>query len=529
MTDGRRPTDGASGGPAGERPVLLEVSHLSKTFVDTMALQDLSLQVRAGEILAVLGQNGSGKSTLVKLLAGIHQPDPGGTIEVSDGSQLVPLGRERHRLHFIHQDLGLLPMLSTTENLDLARPLGRRWCTPTRRSEHDTAAELTSRFGAAIDVRAPVALLSPAERAIVAIARALDGWSHPNNVLVLDEPTTAFHRDEVVRLFDAVRRVAAAGAGIIFISHRLDEVRALADRVVVLRDGRAVTDAGAGDIDDDSLVKAIVGSAVASAHPASVDTGAIILEVDDLHGKQVHGMTFRVHAGEVVGVSGVLGSGREDINSLVFGADRAHRGRVAVAGEALPAGDIATAIERGVAFVPADRHRLGAVMAMSMRENLTLPALRRLRHRFGAIDPRAEMADARRWAAQVELRPPLPNRPLASFSGGNQQKVVLAKWLRTDPHLLLLDEPTQGVDVGAKATIYQLVQRCAAQGGAVLMSSSDAKELALVCNRVLLIDGGRVVGELGGAALTEAALLRAALSTDSLAQPTDLRLQEVPT
>ena len=448
---------------------------------------------------------------------------------MSDGSHLVLLGREGHRLHFIHQDLGLLPMLSTTENLDLARPLGRRWITPSRRSEHDRAAELTARFGAAIDVRAPVALLSPAERAIVAIARALDGWSHHENVLVLDEPTTAFHRDEVVRLFEAVRRVAAAGAGIIFISHRLDEVRALADRVVVLRDGKLVAEAGAGEIDEDSLVEAIVGAAVASARPPSGDTGVVVLEVDDLHGKQVHGMTFRVHAGEVVGLSGVLGSGRENVNSLLFGAERARRGRVAVAGEALPPHDMASAIERGVAFVPADRHRLGAVMAMSMRENLTLPSLGRLRRRFGAIDQGAEVADAQRWAAKVELRPPLPDRPLASFSGGNQQKVVLAKWLRTDPKLLLLDEPTQGVDVGAKAAIYQLIQRSARQGSGVLVSSSDAKELASVCNRVLLVEGGRVVGELNGPTLTEAALVHAALSTDPVSQSLDVRLQEAPT
>ncbi len=507
--------------------MLLRVSHLSKTFVDTKALDDLSLEVRAGEILAVLGQNGSGKSTLVKLLAGIHQPDPGGAIEVSDGSDLVPLGREGHRLHFIHQDLGLLPMLSTTENLDLARPLGRRWITPARRSEHDRAAELTAHFGASIDVRAPVALLSPAERAIVAVARALDGWSHPENVLVLDEPTTAFHRDEAVRLFDAVRRVAAAGAGIIFISHRLDEVRALADRVVVLRDGKLAAETGVGDIDDDALVRAIVGNAVADGRPPSGDTGAVVLEVDDLHGKQVHGMTFRVHAGEVLGVSGVLGSGRENVNSLLFGADRSMVGSVALAGEALPPGDMAAAIERGVAFVPADRHRLGAVMTMSMRENLTLPALGRLRRRIGAIDRAAEMADAQRWVGEVELRPPLPDRPLASFSGGNQQKVVLAKWLRTDSKLLLLDEPTQGVDVGAKAAIYQLIQRSAAQGSAVLVSSSDAKELASICNRVLLVERGKVVGELCSLTLTEASLVHAALSAEPVPQSPDAPLQEV--
>ena len=492
---------------------LLRVSHLSKTFTGTKALDDVSLEVATGEVLAIVGQNGSGKSTLVKLLAGIHQPDAGATIEVSDGAgQLVPLGRDGRGLHFIHQDLGLLPGLNTTENLDLGRPLGRRWITPVRRGEeHARAGELTGRFGAAIDVRAPVAMLSPAERAIVAIARALDGWQHPDNVLVLDEPTTAFHRDEVARLFDAVRRVAADGAGVIFISHRLDEVRALADRILVLRDGRQVAEAARGGLDESSLVTAMVGASLAEGARPPGTTGPVVLSVAGLSGQRIHGLTLDVRAGEIVGLSGVLGSGREHVNALLFGVARPASGRISLDGELLPPGDMAAAIGRGAAFVPADRHRLGAVMTMSMRENLTLPALRGLRGRFGAIHQRAERAEARRWAGQVGLRPPAPDRPLSTFSGGNQQKVVLAKWLRTSPRLLLLDEPTQGVDVGAKAAIYQLVNQAAAGGSAVLVSSSDAKELAALCDRVLLVDQGQVTGELTGAALTETALVQAAL------------------
>jgi ABC-type sugar transport system ATPase subunit len=531
VTADRPAGPGSPPDPARRRRLLLRACHLSKTFIGTKALDDVSLEVAGGEILAIVGQNGSGKSTLVKLLAGLHQPDPGGTIEVADGSgELVPLGRDGHRMHFIHQDLGLLPMLSTTENLDLDRPLGARWITPVRRrAEHARAAELTGRFGVAIDVRAPVALLSPAERAIVAVARALDGWRHPDNVLVLDEPTTAFHRDEVSRLFDAVRRVAAEGAGVIFISHRLDEVRALADRVLVLRDGRQVAEAAGGEFDDDSLVAAIVGTPLAgSARPTGPvgPAGPVVLSVDGLRGKSARGMTLRVRAGEIVGLSGVLGSGREDLNALVFGAQRPAGGQVTVAGEALAPGDMTAAIEQGAAFVPADRHRHGAVMTMSMRENLTLPALGTLRRRFGAIHQGAERAEARRWADHVDLRPPAPDRPLSTFSGGNQQKVVLAKWLRTKPRLLLLDEPTQGVDVGAKASIYQLIRQAAGQGGAVLVASSDAKELAALCDRVLLVDQGRVAGELTGAALTESALVHAALTASPSASPAGPAAQE---
>jgi ABC-type sugar transport system ATPase subunit len=502
--------------PAGSAAPLLRVAGLSKTFPGTTALDDVSLEVRSGEVLAVVGQNGSGKSTLVKVLAGIHQPDPGGTIEVrGDDGRLVPLhGDQRRSLHFIHQDLGLLPMLSTTENLDLGKPMGRRWITPSRsRQEHARAADLIGRFGGAIDVRAPVARLSPAEKAIVAIARAMDGWSRPDNVLVLDEPTTAFHAQEVARLFDAVRRVAQAGAGVVFISHRLDEVRAIADRVVALRDGKKVAEAAPDRFDDDSLIQAIVGSAVAETHRSRGGAdGAVVLSVEGLRGRRLRRADLTVRAGEILGVTGVLGSGREELGGLIFGAERRTGGIVAVEGAPLPASDIGATVARGVAFVPADRHRQGAVMTMDVRENLTLPGLKGVRRHLGRIDRGAERAEARRWAEIVGLRPPRPDRRLTTFSGGNQQKVVLAKWLRNHPRVLLLDEPTQGVDVGAKAAIYELIQQAAGGGTAVLITSSDTKELATVSDRVLVIEQGSVVAEIRGDALTEVALVQATLS-----------------
>jgi ABC-type sugar transport system ATPase subunit len=518
VAPGRLAADRPSGaGPARPDAPLLRITELSKSFAGTPALDRVSLDVHAGEVVAVVGQNGSGKSTLVKVLAGVHPPDPGGTIEVCDAhGALVPSGGAANQtLHFIHQDLGLLPMMSTTENLDLSHPIGLRSLLPRRRAdEHRRAGALVGQFGVAIDVRAPVATLSPAEKAIVAITRALDGWSRPEGILVLDEPTAAFHRDEVLRLFQAVRQVAEQGAGVIFISHRLDEVDALADRVVVLRDGRKVVDVAAGQLDDDELIRAIVGADLVEARrrpPKSPppEGRPPVLQLTGITGRRVRGLHLEVGPGEIVGVAGVVGSGREELGSLVFGAERRRGGQVLLDGVDLAPGDLASAIGRGAAFVPGDRQNQGAVGLMSMRENLTLPSLAGLRRRFGWLDRGAERQESREWALSVGLRPPQPERPLMQFSGGNQQKVILAKWLRTRPRLLILDEPTAGVDVGAKATIYELLMDAASGGTAVLVCSSDTKELATLCDRVIVLDDGRAVGEYDGAELDEEALVRA--------------------
>jgi len=493
---------------------LLEVRRLSKTFPGLRALDDVSLTVGAHEVVALVGHNGSGKSTLVKILAGVHAPDPGSEVIVHDaGGTAAGEHAQRERLHFIHQDLGLIPRLSTIENLDLNRSLGRSALAPVRgRREARHAERLLERFGARFDVHAPIARLTAAERTLVAIARALDGWSGPRNVLILDEPTAALHGDEAGRLFDAVRRLAADGAGIVFVSHRLDEVVELADRAVVLRDGRVAADVARGAFDHDALVRLIAGRELEPADvPASRRAGEPILSARGLAGPTLAGVDLDLHAGEVVGVTGIVGSGREQVSGMLFGALPRTAGEVHVAARPLTAAAPRAAIARGVAYVPADRRREGAVMRMSARENLTLPRLAPLRRRLGRLDGRAERAEARRWTEEVGVRPAEPERKLELFSGGNQQKVVLAKWLRIRPRVLLLDEPTQGVDVGAKDGIYRLIRGAAADGAAVLVSSSETKELASLCDRVLVLRDGRVVAEVAREQLSEARLVRETL------------------
>jgi ABC-type sugar transport system ATPase subunit len=496
------------------REPLLRVLHISKTFPGLRALDDVCLDVAGGEIVAVVGQNGSGKSTLVKILAGVHEADPNGRF-----SARGPAGEElqgpaaRAVMHFIHQDLGLIPLLSTVENLDLDRPLGARGLLPFRsREEGRRAEQLLTEFGLRIDVHAPVASLTAGERTTIAIARALAGWQRPDNVLVLDEPTAALHGDEVRRLFAAIRRVAARGGGVIFISHRLDEVMELADRVVALRDGRVVADAPIDELDHDRLVRLIAGRELAQGQiERDAALGDPVLSVRGLDAPGITDLHVDLRAGEIVGVTGILGSGREQLCSSVFGAVAPLAGEVRVGDQRLRPGVPRCAVDADVAFVPADRHTAGAVMSMSVRENLTLPRLRPLQRTLGAVDGRAERRETSSWIARVALDPADPERRLDLFSGGNQQKVVLAKWLRNRPKVLLLDEPTQGVDVGAKAAIYDLIASAAADGAGVLVSSSDTAELVRLCDRVLVLRDSTVIAEVGRDELDEERLVRESL------------------
>ncbi len=501
---GRQVTPEADGGrdlegslPAVDRRTLLKVENVSKAFPGTKALSDFSLQVGAGEIVAVVGQNGSGKSTLVKVLAGVYEMDSG-TVEVlgADGSMLG--GREASAaLHFIHQDLGLVADLTAVENLALGRRLTARSIAPRNGgAERRQAEEQIRRFGGDFDVTVPISKLSPPERTIVAIVRALADWTDSGNLLVLDEPTAALQGEEVEVLFRAVRRVAAEGAGVLFISHRLDEVLGLADRVVALRDGFLVADEPIAKVDQAALIQMIVGrEMVDRSFAVDGEAGAPLLEVEGLSGGRVGRADLTLRAGEIVGVTGLIGSGREHLSPLIFGG-LPRTGEVRLEGRVLVAESPQKSIAAGLAYVPADRRADGAVMTLTMRENLTLPRLKPLRRGLGWLSSRAELDDVGEWIDRTEIRPPDPARPLEKFSGGNQQKVVIAKSLRTEPRVLLLDEPTQGVDVGAKAAIYELIAGAARDGCAVMVCSSDAKELAALCGRVLVMRDGEIVAEL---------------------------------
>jgi ribose transport system ATP-binding protein len=489
---------------------VLTVRGLSKTFVSTRALSNVDFDLRAGEIHALVGQNGCGKSTLIKVLAGFHQPDPG--VEIRLGGAEIDLSSTGDAHHagfrFVHQDLGLVETLSTVENLMLGRRLstargGRiRWD-----AERRDAERRMKDLGYGFDVERPVAALGAAERTGVAIARALWDWEAAR-VLVVDEPTASLPREEVAVLFAALKRVREAGLGVIYVSHRLDEIFAIGDRVTVLRDGVRVGTWNVGAIHQDDLVRSMIGDEqLRPPHDQVPDTtGEVALEVSGLSGIVVEDVDLRVRRGEVVGVAGLTGSGREELLPLIFGV-ASRSGDVLLDGRSVPANP-RRAMRAGIALVPADRRGEGAILEMPVRENFSLTDLRRFATHFGYLSRGRETKEAMEWIRRLDVRPALPDALFGALSGGNQQKVVLAKWLRRRPAVLLLDEPSQGVDVGAKAVIHALARQVAADGASVLIASSDDSELCDTCDRVLVMRDGRIVADVAGPGLTTGELSR---------------------
>lgn len=505
------PTDG----PA----PLLEIRSLSKTYPGQVALSQAHLSVVPGEVHALVGQNGSGKSTLIKLLAGYVAPDHGSDVLLE--GERVDLWHldtaRRSRIRIVHQDLGLVPTLSTVENLGLGRgydtgSLGRiRWRDETRRAQ-----EALTRFGLAPDVRQPLATLAPAEQAAVAIVRAMQDWDTDRpGLLILDEPTASLNRGEVDALFREVRRLAGQGAGVIFVSHVLDEVLSLADRVTVLRDGQVVASGvPTRDLDEARLVQLIVGRPVDKLYStARHRTGRPVLEAEMVFGMSLRGVSFKVHAGEVLGIAGLVGSGRDEIAGALFGLTPRFAGKVLVDKVKVFASP-RDSIKAGMALVPADRKHLGLDLEERLYEHVPLPRLSTVSGRIRLHHRRAR-ASAETWSRRFDVQPLALNRKMAKFSGGNQQKAVLARWMRTEPKVLLLDEPTQGVDIGAKASIYEAIAETAGSGTAVVVASSDAEELVHVCDRVLVLRAGMLAAELSGASMTEERVVAESLGATS--------------
>jgi ribose transport system ATP-binding protein len=477
------------------------------TFGGERALDGMTLTVEPGEVHGLLGENGCGKSTVIKILAGFHAPDSG-ELEVNGTSVPLPLRPGQFRalgMSFVHQDLGLVQSLSVLDNMkvwDFATSGGWRisW-----RSERAAVRETFAKYGLKIPLDAKIFELSSVERALIAIARAaedmlgrLDSAQGGGALLILDEPTVFLPRAEVDALFTLVRRVRDLGASVLFVSHDLDEVCEITDRVTVMRDGRAVGTRVTADTTDQDLVEMIVGRRLAARaverDPAPRDDH---VKVEQLSGSGVHDVSFALGRGEIVGITGLLGSGFEFVPYLLFGALQATSGTLTIGPTAKDVTGLTpnAALEAGIALLPADRGRLGAVGSIPVLDNVALPVLPsyftkgRLRRR-GMLARTSELLD------EADVRPRDPTARFSSLSGGNQQKALLAKWLQVPLELLLLHEPTQGVDVGAREQIVSIIRAKARAGLSVLCSSSDYGQLASLCDRVLVFGRGRIVDEL---------------------------------
>ena len=538
------PREPAASGEQASAPPAVEVRNISKDFGSNRALDSVDLSIGQGEVVGLVGQNGSGKSTLVKVLAGVYEPEPGGRLFVSGEEVPLPLlpGQATEiGLSFVYQNLALAGGLTVLENLTLGQRIGggiRAWAPINWRTEHRSASAVLDRYGVRLDLDRRTGELAPVDQARLAIIRAAEdlrryrtksGYKH--SVLVLDEPTVFLPEEDVENLFDVIRAVVAEGAGVLFISHDLVAVRSITDRVVVLRDGRVVADVAAGEYDEQALVDLIVGTSARSAQDAPAEEARPVetalapnesagapgqgenVAVEHLTDGRLADLSFDISAGEILGVAGLIGSGAEDLPYLLFGAREAESGTLRLGSKTFRIAALSPqrSVRERIALVPADRQLLGLSEQLALWENIVM--LVEDEHYRGGVFHRNELvALAREAIARFEIRPPLAHAVTSTFSGGNQQKALLAKWLIARPRLLLLHEPTQGVDVGARRDIYRFVKSAAVLGQtAVLWVTTDFGELAEVCDRVIVLSEGRPVSTLSGEELSDDAITAAAL------------------
>lgn len=522
------------GAPIKVLPVL-KLTDITKSFGGEKALSGVSFQVAPGEVRGLLGKNGSGKSTLVKILAGFHVPDPGGTLEFNGQHVPLPLKPGDFRrlgMSFVHQNLGLVPTLTVLENLRFAHLTSSKSATINWRAERAAARDALARFELAIDTDQRIDRLSPVERALLAIVRAFEEirvaceeTGRPGLVL-LDEPTPFLPREGVAKLFALVRQIAASGSTVIFISHDIEEVMTITDSITVLRDGMVAGELATAKATHDQVVEMIVGRSLAKmGHAAHASTAyKPFVAVENVAGTILKPTSLAVGKGEILGLTGLIGSGYEEVPYLLFGARSGSSGTITFdGGPPLPLGEMSPrhAIALDMALLPGDRQGASGVDSLPVVDNMFLPDIGRF-FRGGRLSRGAMLKEATALGQRYEVKPNDPAVKLSSLSGGNAQKVLIARWMNRNPKLLLLDEPTQGVDVGTRVQIFAAIREAARAGMSVVCASSDAEQLAEICDRVLVFAKGRVVREIVGAGLTKDGIAEACYASIDLAGHTAL-------
>ncbi len=515
--------DRSASGALVQSDALVEMTDIAKSFGGVPALSGASLRIGRGEVHAVIGQNGAGKSTLVRILTGAHRRDDG-TV-VFDGQTVdfrSPIAAQRAGISTIYQEINLVPYRSVAENIYLGRE-PRRLGVLNRRAMHRDARSLLARLGISIDVTRPLYELNIALQQMVALARAL---SFESKLVILDEPTSSLDAREVQTLFDVIRSLKADGVSVLFITHRLDELYAVCDRVTVMRDGRTVAERGMGEIDKLGLVATMLGKELGEvrrkgqtgfdeARRETTNERPALLAISHLRREPgLHDATVTVRPGEIVGLAGLLGAGRTEVARAVFAADRPEGGEVRIDGEPVSFRGPGDAIRAGFGFCSEDRKVEGIIPELSVRENLTLAALPTL-SRAGIVDASRQREIVDRFIDRLGIKTAGPDQKIRELSGGNQQKVLLARWLCLNPRLLILDEPTRGIDVGAKAEIQRLIDELAGQGLSVLMISSEIEELIEGADRVTVLRDGVTVTTMAHQEITQDLLLAAMASGSS--------------
>jgi ribose transport system ATP-binding protein len=495
---------------------LVRVTRLSKAFDGVRALDDVDFELQAGEVHALMGENGAGKSTLMKIVAGIHAPDTG-TIEL-DGAPVQitsPRAAQALGIGIVHQELNLLPHLSAAQNIFIGREPRRGWWLDEQRLNANARA-LFERLNLRLDPRVCVGELTVARQQMVEIAKAL---SHDSRVLIMDEPTAALNDEEVADLFCILRQLRDEGVGIVYISHKMDELQQIADRVTVMRDGRRVATMPMGATRGDEIIRMMVGRTLDAPSGRLRDTAhnPVVLEVRGLQRRGVlKDVSFTLRRGEILGFSGLMGAGRTEVARAVFGADPIDAGEIFVHGRRVAIRSPQEAVAHGIGYLSEDRKHFGLATGMDVQDNIAMTALPRFARRFGWLDAGALRDTAQDYVRRLGIRTPSVNQPVRLLSGGNQQKVVVAKWLLRDCEILFVDEPTRGIDVGAKAEIHRLLQDLADEGKAVVVISSELPEVLRLSHRVLVMCEGRVTGELSAAQASQESIMRLATQRESM-------------
>lgn len=490
---------------------IIRLDNISKTFPGVKALDGIQLEVKKGEVHALVGENGAGKSTLIKILSGVYRPDEGGVIEIEgqEYQDLTPILSMRKGIAVIYQDFSLFPNLSVAENISINQEVEHNTRFLNWNKMRQTAVKAIKRLGVDIDVDAQLGSLSTAKQQLVAIARAL---VYDAKMIVMDEPTSTLSKGEVAVLFSIIRNLKENGISILFVSHKLEELFEISDRFTVLRDGKYVGTYNREELNNDKLVSLMVGRKVDFSRYEGGKVGEPLLDVRNLCKKgNFKDISFTLHKGEIVAITGLVGAGRTEVAKALFGLNVPDSGEVVLDGKTVEIKSTEDAVNNGIAFIPEGRQTEGLIVKKSVEDNITITILKKLLGKLGLVNLNKKREIATEWIRILSIKPPYPDMAVKDLSGGNQQRVVIAKWLATNPKVLIIDEPTNGIDVGAKREIHKLLRELATKGIGIIMISSELPEVLAISDKILVMRRGRIVATFDGSKATQEDIMNKAV------------------